>query len=203
MERIGHQHTAKDSLLVWVAFIGGALLFSNWVWQGYLGLTPGKIDILQDSSRAAYYINELMLFASTCCLLYVIIGLRNAIDLKGFVWKSGFYISIFGMTLFALGTLGFTIYGFADSAAMPDVIGFCTGIGNIAMHFGALPLGIALLKHSKLLTLSALLFILQTPVVIIYLFGIIQLNTLFASILIGSFYGLGWILVGLSLSGKE
>lgn len=200
MENTVQSTQVKDYIIVWTAILGGTLLFINWVWQGYLALSPGKEKILQDASHSAYYINELMLLTSTCCLLYIILALRDAINVKGLVWYLGFYISILGMAMFALGTLGFTIYRFADSAAMPNVLGLFTGIGNLAMYFGGLLLGIALLKGTALLKFSGFLFILQTPIVIIYLFGIIPLNSLLAGVLIGGFYGLGWILVGFFLS---
>ena len=199
MDNNGHEPTSNGDLAAWSAILGGALLLINWVWHGYLGLSLDRNEILLDSAHYAYYINEFLLFISAFCLLFAIMDLKHVSNLKGLFGELGLYISILGMTLFALGNLGLIVHGFADSHTLYNVIGLCTGVGNLAMHIGAFPLGIALLKGTGFLKISAYFFLLQTIVVMIYLSGIIQLNTFIAGILMGGLYGVGWIYVGLFL----
>jgi len=62
MGNVANEHVSNRGLAVWSAVLGGGLLFINWIWQGYLGLTPGRAEIYQDTTHYAYYMNELMLF---------------------------------------------------------------------------------------------------------------------------------------------
>jgi hypothetical protein len=182
------------------AIIGGSLMGLNWIWQGYLDLTPGADAILHDTNHIAYYVNNLMLLVSSWFLLHGLFAFRNQDpSAGGWLWKTGFILSAFGLSLFGIGTAGFIFHGLIGFGALLDFINISSGIGSLAIHLGALPLGFAILYHTSTPRYSSLLFILQTPIVIVYLFGIAPLNPLLASILIGGFYGGAWIIIGLYL----
>jgi hypothetical protein len=179
------------------AIIGGLLMGANWFWQGYLDLTPGADSILHDTNHIAYYMNNLMLLVASWFLLHGLFRFRNQDpSAGGWNWKIGFFLSTLGLGLFGIGTAGFIFHGLIGFGALLDFINISTGIGSIAIHLGALPLGYAILYHTSTPRYSSLLFILQAPIVIVYLFGIVPLNPLLAGILIGGLYGGAWIIIG-------
>jgi hypothetical protein len=182
------------------AIIGGVLMGANWIWQGYLDLSPGADAILHDTSHLAYYMNNLMLLVSSWFLLHGLFAFRNQDpSAGGRVWKAGFFFSALGLSLFGIGTAGFLFHGLIGFGSLVHFINLSSGIGSLAIHLGALPLGFAILHHTSTPRYSSLLFILQAPIVIFYLFGLFQVSPLLAGILIGVLYGGAWIIIGLYL----
>lgn len=182
------------------AIFGGSLIAANWIWQGYLDLSPVADAILHDTNHIAYYMNNLMLLISSWFLLHGLFAFRNQDSSAGeWIWRTGFFLSALGLGLFGIGTAGFLFHGLIGLGALLDFINISTGIGSLAIHLGALPLGYAILHHTSTPRYSSLLFILQTPIVIVYLFGIVPLNPLLAGIMIGGLYGGAWIIIGLYL----
>ncbi|MBT2680409.1 hypothetical protein J7E38_15465 [Bacillus sp. ISL-35] len=182
------------------AVIGGFLMGANWIWQGYLDLTAGADAILHDTNHIAYYLNNLMLLLSSWFLLHGLFAFRyQNPSAGGWVWKIGFFLTALGLGLFGIGTAGFLFHGLIGFGSLIDIINISTGIGSLAIHLGALPLGFTILHHTSTPRYSSLLFILQTPIVIVYLFGIMAINPLLAGILIGGMYGGAWVIIGFYL----
>lgn len=179
------------------AIIGGFLMGANWIWQGYLDLTAGADSILHDTNHLAYYVNNSMLLVASWFLLHGLFAFRHQDPAAGnWVWKFGFFLSALGLALFGIGTAGFLFHGLIGFGSLLDFINISTGIGSLSIHLGALPLGFAILHHTSTPRYSSLLFILQMPIVIVYLFGLVPLNPLLAGILIGGLYGSAWIIIG-------
>ncbi|GAA0319470.1 hypothetical protein GCM10008967_07500 [Bacillus carboniphilus] len=178
--------------------VGGALLTANTLWQGFLDLTDGGDAILHDVSNPAYYVNVSMLIVAMWCIFLGMRGL-NFVAMGG-LWKTGFYISVIGQLLFGLGNVMFLLIGLFNITSLVDTINPLTGISNLIMYLGALPMGLALCRTTIVSRTSSYLFLLTVPAVILSMTVVYNHNALLGGLLIGGVYGIAWILAGIGLS---
>jgi hypothetical protein len=180
------------------AILGGILWVINHIWQGYLDLTPGKEAILHDVTHPAYYLNTAMLLFAMVGLLVGLFSLNNHISISaiGPLWRIGFYLSFLGQGFFALGNAGFLLHGIIGLSILMDAINVITGISNLVMFLGALPIGFVLFRRIVFPRLGSILFLLTVPGVAFSVFFVYNLNELIAGIIIGCLYGGAWIITG-------
>ncbi|ALC89024.1 hypothetical protein AM500_03870 [Bacillus sp. FJAT-18017] len=203
----GISSTLSDSSNGWLrlasigAITGGSLLAINNIWQGYLDVTPGNDGILHDVSHYAYYLNNAMLFVAMSGLLLGLHGLNNRVIVAeaGFMWRTGVLLSRIGQGIFAIGALAFILHGFFDFKSFMDLVTLVTGIGNLVMYLGALPLGLVLRRRNEFSRTAAILFLLTVPAVAVATIIIYSINPLVGGLLTGGWYGLAWIITGIYL----
>jgi uncharacterized membrane protein len=115
------------------------------------------------------------------------------------MWRTGVFLSGLGQGIFAIGALAFILHGFFDFKSFMDLINLVTGIANIVMYLGALPLGLVLRRRNEFPRTSAILFILTVPAVAVAIIIIYSINPLVGGLLSGGLYGLAWIMTGIYL----
>ena len=107
----------------------------------------------------------------------------------GYMWRFGFFLSVLGQGLFALGSAGFVLHYLLDLSTFLDVMTIGSGIGIIVMYLGALPLGLVLFRRMIIPQSGSLLFLLTVPAVAISMFFVYNVNALIGGILMGVVYG--------------